>query len=103
MDLLKKFKEDPKKRVEGVAVTIDKDGTKIIVAREGNPKYTAALQELMSARMKEMKTTVLDTEEFDLHVLKRAYASKILLGWSGVTENGVEVPYSVEKGYQYLV
>lgn len=97
-----KFRTDPTLENQGVWIDLG-DGAKILVARAGNRKHAELLSKLTSDpgyKQRHKQDTV--TEEEYETILVTCLAKTILLGWEGLTENGVEVPYTVERAMELL-
>ncbi len=101
MEFKKSYELDPIKAQGGVWVTIDNDGTQICVARNNNPKYLKIINAKVRDRMAELKATVISDDDKE-RLTREAIAEGILLGWRGITDNGVEAPYTPEKAYEFF-
>lgn len=111
MDISKftaRFGEDQQKALQGIDVPIG-EGFVIKVARSNNDRASAAYRELMSAPNIELwrRAGLLDRPNDE--VVKRLreinieiYSKHILIGWTGLTENGIDVPYSPAKARELL-
>ncbi len=96
MDILKAFSTDKELENSGVWVDIG-DGTILCVARMYNDRYN----ELLRGAIQPHKRKELTSDE-SIEIMIDVEARAILVGWEGVTENGEDVPYSVEKVKEYL-
>jgi len=104
MDLKQEFNFSSDKELNGVWREIDSQGTKILVARAGNRKFEAFLEKIMMEHRSRLR--VLRGEGIDPVVREeltnRAIAETILLGWEGLTENGVTLEYSKAEAKRLL-
>jgi hypothetical protein len=92
------FQDDLEKKSNGVKVSLGGDAF-LLVAAFG----TAAFYESMRVnreRIAEDPTNASIEENSNAYVI--AFAETILLGWGGITENGVDVEYSREKATEWL-
>lgn len=96
MDILKAFSTDKELENNGVWVDIG-DGTILCVARMYNDRYN----ELLRGAIQPHKRKELTSDE-SLEIMIDVEARSILVGWEGVTEDGEDVPYSIEKVKEYL-
>lgn len=100
MDIFSSFATDETLENEGKWRPLSKTA-KILVARSGNPKYVAMLR----AKMAEAQLDLSSGEEADQlaeGILIDVMAKTILLGWSGLTYQGKEAPYSFEMAKTFL-
>jgi len=100
MDILNSFATDEKLETEGKVFPLSKTAS-IKVARSGNPKYVSLLRQKMS----EAQLDLVGGDEADQlaeSILIDVMAETILVGWKGIVEGGLEVPYSVSKAKEYL-
>lgn len=97
---LSKFKQDTDKTENGTWVDVG-DGLLLLIAKSGNRKSLAAYQRLMKP-YKQMQERGMMPEDKVRELNVRLVAESILLGWQGLTDNGVTVPYSPEKAYEIL-
>lgn len=95
MDIKQSFVTNEKVEQDGVWVDIG-DGSKLLVARMYNPRHTAAMRQAL-APYKRRPNDIVPQE-----ILDSMMAKHVLLDWKGITENGEDVPYSVEKAEEYL-
>lgn len=99
---ISKFRTDVKKEQEGVWIEIG-DGGKLLIARLGNSKYLHRQRELIKPHVRAIRTGSLPIDK-QLEILLRNYSETILIGWEGIQdEKGLEVPYSQQKAYEYLL
>jgi hypothetical protein len=64
------------------------------IARNGNPRYEECVQRLVQNNP--------DLTRAESEVVDRAMAETVLLDWKNVQVNGEDIPYSVEKAYEFL-
>lgn len=105
MDITKfnqKFNTDADKEVRGVELHIG-DDFYVRVARTGNAAAQRMFRELTSDPQfaASRRAGFLSPEKLD-EVAIQVFAATILVGWRGLTENGKEIPYSVEKAKELL-
>jgi hypothetical protein len=100
MDILSSFATDEKLETEGKVFPLSKAAS-IKVARSGNAKYVALLRKKLDEAQLDLATGD-EANELAEGVLIDVMAETILLGWVGIQEGGVDVPYSVGKAKQYL-
>lgn len=99
---ISKFRTDATLEVDGVEIPVG-DGLTLRIARAGNDKASAEYRRLTSDPRVQMaiRTNTMDPAEMR-RIVDEVYASTILLGWSGLTEDGKEIPYSREKAKELL-
>ena len=100
MDIFSSFATDTTLENEGKWFPLSKTA-KVRVARAGNDKY----REVLGARLKEAQLDGMPEKEADAvaeEIIIDVMAETVLLGWSGITEKTLEVPYSVAKAREYL-
>jgi len=76
-------------------------GIEICVARANNKKYKKVLSAKLSPFRQDMANGMMDNDILEEAILE-AMSKTILVNWKGVTEDGVEIPYSVEKAAKFL-
>jgi len=96
MDVTRAF-TDPRLELDG-AWTDYRDGSRVKVARIGNPAFTRALAK--SNRTTRAKKQ--DPEE-EQRQLCKIMSETILLDWSGFTRAGEPLPYSSATAYELLM
>lgn len=103
MDISKVYGTDENAEKNGKWFPFGDDGTEFLIAhirRNGS-----AYQKLVDARMRPYRHA-LQTETMDddlkTKIVRDVFAEKGVLGWKNITENGVEVPYSVENAKRLL-
>lgn len=97
---LNKLALDLDKEAKGVWEDLDSE-TSILVARMFNPNFNRMFEEMTAPHRRAAKNGLL-SEEVAENILVTCLASTILLGWKGLKENGVEIPYSHEKAKAIL-
>lgn len=76
-------------------------GLKLLVAREGNARFTDEMRKAVKMRAGAGGLGEL-TAEAAAEIAVDVYARTILLGWEGLEENGKPVTYSVEEAKRLL-
>lgn len=94
------FAVDAKKETEGVWVDYALD-LKLLIGRKNSPAYRKALAAKIKPYRNAIRLTDL-SDEAALDLGMRVAAEAILLGWSGMEEDGEPVEYSTELAYQYM-
>ena len=103
MDVAKVYKTDEEAEKNGKWFPYGDDGTEFLLAhikKSGSP-----YSKLIDARMKPYRHQIqTDTMDDDLRakIVREVFAEKGVLGWRNITENGMEVPYSVENAKKLL-
>jgi hypothetical protein len=100
MDIFSSFATDEKLENEGKVFPLSKTA-KVKVARSGNTKYVTQLRKKMAEAQLDLATGE-EADQLAEGILVEVMAETILVGWSGISENGVDVPYSVAKAAEYL-
>lgn len=95
MDIGKEFSTNVDKEEQGVEVEIG--DAKIIVARTTNKAYGKLVTSLFTKHKKtlDLKNDAADTLSSNL--MAEVVGTTILRGWSGITENGADLPFSKEN------
>ena len=94
---------DAKKSVEGVWFDYGTDGAKLLIARAGNRDYNAAFERTLKQYEKKKRPGQFDFPPGEMRKISgRLTAEHILKDWRGITENGVEVPYSQAKAIEWM-
>lgn len=97
MDILK-FKTDAGREQNGIKVPFDNETT-FTVASLNSRRY----KEVFAAKIEELKRKTRRPSQDQLDELTmECYAEAVLVGWSGLKEGGMDVPYSKEKALEYL-
>jgi len=101
MDIFKTFATDEKKEVEGVWFDLD-ETSKVKVARRSNKAYQALISQLYERykRILDQKNQAARDKSMQLTI--EAMAKHLLVGWEGLTSNGVPIEYSFEKAKELL-
>lgn len=100
MDIFSSFATDETLENEGKWFPMSKTA-KVKVARVGNDRYKALLQEkLKEAQLGDMPEK--EANEVAEGILIEVMARTILVGWSGLTYQGKEAPYSHEMALTFL-
>jgi hypothetical protein len=97
---INRIKTDLQKEINGVWKEFE-CGIKLLIARARNPKYQELLRNLTENKLVEIREDKLDTKDF-AEIMIQVRAKTILLDWENIEENGVTVPYSVEKAIEYF-
>lgn len=81
----------------GVALEYD-EGRTIFIHRAGgsNKKFSRALEAKMKPHRRKIQLGTLDPE-IDRRILMEAYAEAVVIGWSGITAGGKELPFNKEN------
>lgn len=100
LDIFAKFATDEKLEIEGAWQPFQ--GTRVLIARVGNPAYSKMLNKLITENK-----DVLDREDDAADALSKqimidVYASKILLGWEDFGFKGEPLPYSLANAKMLL-
>lgn len=93
-------KTDIDKETNGVWIEFA-EGIQLKIARSRNTKYQEEIRRLIDPIKGELRKDVISTEKF-ADLLLRVRAKTVLLDWKNIEEDGVEVPYSVEKAIEYF-
>lgn len=104
MNLKKALKIDPQAEVEGVWIDFDGfPGVRLKIARNNNLKHRRWMQEEMRPMLRRYGgADKIPLEEME-SISRKGRAQFILLDWDGVDEEeGKPLPYSYEKGLEYL-
>lgn len=101
MDLKKIFGVDKEAAEKGKWFPLAEEGM-VKVARLNNTAFKAESVRLQKPHMHVLRSSKLDNTELLDDITRRATAKTILLDWKGITIDGVDIPYSVEKAYELL-
>ena len=93
-DVKKLFGTDASKEKDGVWYDLA-DGLRMRIARVGNPNYQKTFQKLSKPHRRAIRRGTLPDEVAE-KLLIQCMAETIVLDWSGVEDEGVEIPYSKE-------
>lgn len=100
MDLKKDFSTNKKLEDEGVWVDIG-DGGKLKIARAGNKKAVSYSRQVAKPHMAQIQFGKL-SDEVATQIACEVMAECILLDWQGMTDGGVDLPYSKENALKML-
>jgi hypothetical protein len=100
MDLKKTFGTDKEKEKKGIVKQIG-EGAWVRIARIGNPDYERVLTALSKPYRLQIQRGTLDPKIQDKLYIE-VIAKTVLLDWGGITDNGVDVAYSVENAIKML-
>lgn len=89
---------DSSKEQSGVWMEFDND-TKFLIGSMNSMAYRKCYQRKLKAQRIKTKNP---TEEQVDEMIRSCYAETILLGWKGITKDGIEFPYSVENSIWIL-
>ena len=101
MDLRKTFKTSKQKENEGVWVNLDDSGTRLKIARAGNPNYKSAQAKKMSRYKLAARSKTIPDSAWE-EIFNELVAETILLDWDGITENGQKIPYSQDAALRAI-
>jgi hypothetical protein len=97
-----RFKTDPEREIKGVEIHVGEDFY-VTVARAGNRASQAKYREMMSEPSVAVAVRAGNLSDAKMtSIVSEIRATCILVGWRGLTENGKEIPYSVEKARELL-
>lgn len=91
---------DAVREEEGVWVKFG-DAT-VLIASKSSDRYKKIMQRLFKPHEANFALDLL-ADDVAKDIAYRGMAEGICLNWKGFTEKGVEVPYSPEKAYQYII
>jgi len=95
MDIGKEFTTDLGKEEDGVPVELG-DAT-LIIARTSTDAYEKMVDSLFKKHKKVLDMKNKASKTLSDNLMAEVVGSTVLKGWSGVTENGVELPFSKEN------
>lgn len=101
MDIFDVYKTDDKAEVEGRWFPLSKTA-KVLVARTGNPRYSAAFRKKLQEHELDLNTGGPEADELAEALLVDVMSHTILLGWEGLKFQGEEVSYSKEMSRTML-
>lgn len=99
MEINKAF-TDPEIEKEGVWIDY-RGGSKIKVARIGNPNFSRVNAAKMKPHRKKQRAGTLD-EETETRLLCEVIAETVLLGWEGFTDGDKQFKYSKQNAIDLL-
>lgn len=97
---LSKFRTSVAAVEEGVSVDCG-DGLKVVICRSGNPKHQKELQRITKGHIRQYQNKTISDDLVMEHSLQ-AFVNSVLVSWTGLTIDGVDVPYSREKSLEIL-
>lgn len=100
MDLSKTFGTDKDLEKNGAWIDFG-EGLFCLIARSGNPRYNRKFKEVSAPYKRAIRLETLADEKAE-ELMIQVMASTILLDWRGLTDNGVEVPYTPENAKAML-
>jgi hypothetical protein len=100
MDIKKSFGVDKKHAEEGKWFDLE-DGGSVLVARYGNPSWTAELVRLRKPHLAAIRMNTL-SDEIITEIAVKSMAKTILLDWKGISIDGEDFHYSREHAEQLL-
>lgn len=101
MDIFNTFATDPKVEVEGRWVPLAVDA-KVLVARAGNPKFTEKMRKLLKQNSVNLSNKSKENTDLVERLVLEATAETVLLGWEGLTYQGVPLEYNQENAIKLL-
>lgn len=97
-----KFRTNKQSEIDGVWVDAG-EGLRLLIARQGNARYNESMRRHGSPLVPQIKSGSVSIDQAE-QVTCRAMAETILLNWENLQdENGVNVPYSTDQAYKYLL
>jgi len=99
-DIKKLFGTDTKKEQEGVWYDIA-EGLRMKIARIGNPNYQKRFQAISKPYRRSIRRGTL-SDDIAEKLLVQCLSETIVLDWTGVEDEGKEIPYSVEASVTLL-
>ena len=97
MDIAK-LATDPKLETEGTWIEFDTDTKFLVRSLRSKPYRESYQREVNSLRRVTRRPSQDQTED----MLIKCYAESILVGWKGVTENGTELPCTIDNRERVL-
>jgi hypothetical protein len=101
MDIFAQYATDEKTEVEGATFQLSKTAS-VRVARAGNTRYTAALRKALEKNQLDLEGADAAADFLAETIMVEVMADTILLGWTGLSFQGKEVPYSAEMARNML-
>ena len=99
MDLYEKYKTNEEQEVDGAWVSLSATAS-IKVARMGNIRYRECMRKKSAPYRQSGIANAIPPEVLE-QVVREAVAETILVGWKGITTDGVDVPYSRETSLKF--
>jgi hypothetical protein len=79
-------------------------GSRLLVAREGNPHYTAELNRLYEENQEKLRLEGEEADELNKLLLAKVYARTILKGWENISFDGKTLTeYNEENAVKALL
>jgi hypothetical protein len=100
-DIFDTFATDENLENTGAYFPVGKGAT-LLVARAGNRRYSKAITKAVEARRVELDGDDDSATAVSDQIMIDVMAETILLGWTGITFKGAEMPYSVENAKKLL-
>jgi len=100
MDVVKFFKTDAKKEIDGNWVEIG-EGASLLIARAGNPKYSRLLERLQKPHRTAIRRDRLP-DDIAEKIVTKVLAETVLIGWKGVFYKDEELEYTPENSLMLL-
>lgn len=100
-DLYKAFAADSTKETNGVEVAIGPDAF-ILVARSNNKSYAKMLTGLFDSNKFAIDRKDAAADALAEKLIIQSMARHVLIGWRGIEEGGVELPYSIAAAEKML-
>ena len=100
MDLFKTFKTDKAKEQDGAWFPLD-EHSKLLIARLNNPRYQAAIQKKANRYKVAAKVKAIPEDVWE-DLMNEVIAETILLDWTGITDKGEPLSYSVDNAKRML-
>lgn len=101
MDIFATFATDEKAESEGQWFPLGKTA-KVLVARAGNPAYTAALRKSLDKNAMALEGVGPDQDFLAETLMVDVISATVLLGWEDISFKGKTVEYSVEMAKTLL-
>lgn len=101
MDIFATYATDEKAELEGQWFPLGKD-CRVLVARAGNPAYTAALRKALEKNQIDLESGGPDADFLAESLMVDVMSATILLGWEGLSFKGKDVAHSVDMARTML-
>lgn len=101
MDIFATFATDEKAENEGKWFPLGKNA-RVLVARDGNPAYVAALRKSLEKNQIDLEGGGPDADYLAETLMVDVMAGNTLLGWEGLSFKGKVVEYSIEMARTLL-
>lgn len=100
MDVAKLFGTDKDAEQEGVWIEFGSDGARVLIARQGNPRYQETIRRLRRPYANFRAGQI--PEAIALEIFRKVTAETVLLGWEGITLDGKPLPYSYDNALKLI-